>query len=55
MPGQNEIEIYLRCVQSKSRHEKSLQLHRKENLLKAKVKILENRIIRVDEFYKASG
>lgn len=54
MVGQNEIEIYLRCVQNNGRHEKSLQFRRNENLLKAKVRILENKIIRVDELYEAS-
>ena len=53
MLGQNEMEIYLRCVQSSSRHEKSLQFRRNENLLKA-MRILEHEIIGVDEFYKAS-
>lgn len=54
MPGQNETEIYLRCVLSNNKHEKSLQFCRNENLLKAKVRILENKIIGIDEFYKAS-
>lgn len=54
MVGQNEIEIYLRCGHNNGRHEKSLQFRRNENLLKAKVRTLENKIIRVDELYEAS-
>lgn len=54
MLGQNEMEMYLRCVQSSRRHEKSLQFRRNENLLKVKVRILEHEITGVDELYKAS-